>query len=291
MGLTTRIVVISGLLPHDSGKTWFTLGLLEALRHLGLNATVYKPVAAHNLWFSPRTLVKSIEFKLLVGNDVLAYYERGVIRDIAKSNPVALGLAPRDLFATSSLDEYLESFEEFTKMLVITRFTDCASGIVRHFVISENLEKTPLLVRSRIEELAEVLSSVKSTVREVLNYLRSEELTVNLEKCLEELSSNMDIVVVESFNDAVVPFTSLLDKLSTLIVVTPGYVLLYTERELVKNTVIKSISALGDEGYRAKYLVEGLKPTRVLSSELQVEPSASRVHVETARILASPETI
>jgi predicted P-loop ATPase/GTPase len=279
------VVGISGLIPHDAGKTWFTIGLVEALRRFGLNIAVYKPVAAHNLWFSPRTLVKSIELKLLVGNDILAYYERGVVRDIAKSNPVALGLAPRDL--TSSLDEYLESFEDTLKMLVILRFTECSSGVVKHFVFRENLENTPPLVKSSIENLAKTLSSSESSIEELVNYLRSEDLTRNLNICLNELSNNVDLVLVESFNDAVVPYTNLLDKLNMLIVVTPGRVLFYDESDKLKNAITNTSTSLGEEGYRARYLVKQVKPTRIFSIELQIEPGVTETHLELARIINS----
>jgi predicted P-loop ATPase/GTPase len=284
-GFLVLVVGISGLIPHDAGKTWFTIGLVEALRRFGLNIAVYKPVAAHNLWFSPRTLVKSIELKLLVGNDILAYYERGVVRDIAKSNPVALGLAPRDL--TSSLDEYLESFEDTLKMLVILRFTECSSGVIKHFVIRENLENTPPLVKSSIENLAKTLSSSESSIEEVVNYLRSEDLTRNLNICLNELSNNVDLVLVESFNDAVIPYTNLLDKLNMLIVVTPGRVLFYNESDKLKNAITNTSTSLGEEGYRARYLVKQVKPTRIFSIELQIEPGVTETHLELARIINS----
>jgi len=283
----TRILVISGLIPHDAGKTWFTLGLVEAMWRFGLNIAIYKPVAAHNLWFSPRTLVKSAELKLLVGNDILAYYERGVLRDVTRSNPVALGLAPRDPFTTSSLDEYLESFEDPLKMLVLARFTECSSRVIKHLVVRENLEKTPPLVRSSIEDLARTLNSIESSIEEVLDYLRSEILTRNLNLCLEELSSSVDLIIVESFNDAVIPYTSLLDKLNTLIIVTPGRVLLYSESDQLKRTISNNFATLGEEGYRARYLVKQVKPTRVFSSRLQIEPGVTETHLELARIISS----
>jgi len=281
------VIGVSGLIPHDAGKTWFTLGLIEALKYFNLNTAIYKPVAAHNLWFSPRTLVKSIELKLLVGNDILAYYERGVVKHIAKSNPVALGLAPQDPFTTSSLDEYLESFEDILKMLVLVRFTECSSGVIRHLVIRENLEKTPPLIKNSIENLARILNSIESNVEEVANYLRSETLTKNLDMCLEELSSNVDLILIESFNDAVVPYTSLLDKLNILIVVTPGRVLLYTESDKLKSAITKSFTSLGEEGYRTRYLVKQVKPIRVFSTELQIEPGVTETHLELGRIISS----
>ena len=283
----TRILVISGLIPHDAGKTWFTLGLVEAMWRFGLNIAIYKPVAAHNLWFSPRTLVKSAELKLLVGNDILAYYERGVLRDVTRSNPVALGLAPRDPFTTSSLDEYLESFEDPLKMLVLARFTECSSRVIKHLVVRENLEKTPPLVRSSIEDLARTLNSIESSIEEVLDYLRSEILTRNLNLCLEELSSSVDLIIVESFNDAVIPYTSLLDKLNTLILVTPGRILLYSESDQLKSTISNNLTNLGEEGCRASYLVKQVKPTRVFSSRLQLEPGVTETHLELARIISS----
>jgi predicted P-loop ATPase/GTPase len=285
-----RVIVVSGFIPQDSGKTWFTLGLTGALRDLGSSFAVYKPVAAHNLWFSPRTLVKSFELRVLVGNDVLAYYERGVVSNIAKSNPVALALAPRSLYSSSSVAEYLESYEDFTKTLVLARITDCAESTTRHLVIRENLEKTPPRMRSVVEELAKTLSSAESTANEVLDYLRSEELTENLEKCLEEISRGVDVVVVESFNDAVVPYTSLLSRVDGLIIVAPGHVLLYTSREAIRSHVSESIRLLGDEGYRSRYLVERAKPARVFNTPLQVEPSTSEVHYEVAKTTVSSST-
>jgi len=285
----TQILVVSGLIPIDSGKTWFTLGFVEVLRSLGLSVAVYKPVAAHNLWFSPRTIFRSSALGVLVGNDILAYYDRGVVSDVARANPLALALAPRDLLATSSVDEYLESFEDLSKILVLTRITECSSGLVKHFVIRENLEKTPPLVRSKIEELARDLGCSSSSTSELLKYLRSEESNRNLEECLNSLSRGVDVIIVESFNDAVVPFSSLIDKLSSLIIVTPGYTLLYTDRDLVKEAVNKATRELGEEGYRAKYLVEQVKPSKVLYTEILAEPTTSKAHLELARIIIGGE--
>jgi predicted P-loop ATPase/GTPase len=135
-----KTVMIAGLHVYDSGKTWFTLGLASHVRSLGLRVRVYKPVAGHSLWYSPRTFRKSLKIGLLGGNDVLIYYDNKLMVSPLLGNPIAIATAPLDpAIYGENIERYLADNDSVYTSVVISRITDCSAEVARHYLYTTDL--------------------------------------------------------------------------------------------------------------------------------------------------------
>lgn len=130
-------MVISGLLPRDSGKTTFTIALANALKYAGYSVTVFKPVAGHSAWFQHESFMESIAIGVLVGEDVLTYMKEGLIEDVDLQNPIDILTAPHDIMKYRSITLYLESLESGIRQAVLARISIHGR---RYFLIKDNFE-------------------------------------------------------------------------------------------------------------------------------------------------------
>ncbi|MEM0368147.1 MAG: hypothetical protein QXN57_01720 [Desulfurococcaceae archaeon] len=276
-----KLVLVAGLIPYESGKTWFTLGSALSARNHGLRVEVFKPVAGHNLWYSPRAVEKTLKLKLLVGNDVAIYYDNKFIEDPAIANPIALATAPPDPTRyLEKIDEYLRILEETYSITVLSRITSCHSRTIRHNLYYENLEKTSPSTRRFVEKLALVLKAEKSSLPSLLNYMSSSSVDHDLNKCLELIEKRCDIVFVESFNDAITPYAGLLERTNLIAVVAPSRVFVYENSSKLREVLENNVKKLGLEGFRAKFIVGDLRPDTILNIEFTPKPKEHKVHKE-----------
>lgn len=276
-----RIILIAGLIPYESGKTWFTLGSALSARSRGLMVRVFKPVAGHNLWYSPRAVKKTLKSKLLVGNDVAIYNENNLMDEPAVANPIAIATIPPDpLYYLEKIDEYLRVLEETYSMTVLSRITSCRSGTTRHNLHPENLEKTSPQTRRFVERLASILKAEKSSLQSLLNYMSSSSVDHDLSVCLERVEKGCDLIFIESFNDAITPYAGAIEKADLVAVVAPSRVLIYENPDKIHELLEKSVENLGVEGFRARYIVGKLKPDLVLNARYTPRPRANKTHSE-----------
>lgn len=269
MKMRNNVILVSGLLVHDSGKTWFTYSLLRAANRLGLKVSVYKPVAGHNAWFHYRTVIKSLELRALVGNDVLTYRSILPHEPIEKMNPVDLLLAPPSIlpYLPKQIEEYLSDLESQFRQVVVARISNCFTGEHYHVYVPENLKRLPRLLRLAIERLITELNAKSIDVHSLIAHIQSKDVEKLLESCLEDLKMNSDLVIVESFNDAIIPFFSLLKHLKLLIVVSPGHILIYDSIDRIVDIMKVEISLHGVDGYRACHIIKHLQPKEVIDLE------------------------
>ncbi|MEM2024992.1 MAG: hypothetical protein QXW94_01720 [Desulfurococcaceae archaeon] len=274
----TKLVLISGLIPYDAGKTWFTVSSGLAAKILGIRVGVFKPVAAHNLWYSPKTLRKSVELGLLVGNDILEYYNSGLVGVVPLSNPIALATAPPDPYMYKDVESYMRDLESAPSTAVLSRFTNCGSSSVKHYIYLENLGKVPPRVRRAVERAYRRLNAEQSSITEALAYLSSPGVEENLNACLEKISRDSDIVFIESFNDAIAPYVGVLDKVGLIAIVAPGRVLVYNKTSEIRDLVSKYLEEKEWEGLRSRYFVERVKAETSIELGLALKPKPSRAH-------------
>jgi predicted P-loop ATPase/GTPase len=257
------VILVAGLVPFDSGKTWFALGAALAARERGLRVGVFKPVAAHNLWYSPRAVRKSLELKLLVGNDVLLYREKGLVEDIGVSNPVAVATAPPDPSAYASVGDYMRDFEDVGRIAVLSRVYAFDERAHSHYVHAENLRKMGARVRRLVEKMGGALGAAPRSFAGLSAYLTSNEVAANLDKCLRELERGRDLVFVESFNDAVAPYGALLESVDAAVIVAPGKAYVYRDARKLREVSRKAFERWG-VGWLPHQLRFRLVETRLL---------------------------
>ena len=267
-------VLVTGLLQHESGKTWFTTSLIKTLRSRGVRAAVYKPVAAHSLWYQRLSLGLTKKLRVLVGEDVSTYIVYlGMTQNIAELNPVALAIA---LPKMENLIDYLSSLEDQFKTVVLARISNCETGIHRHYLIRTNLEHVHRSLRSLTEALAHELKAEEIELDRLVEMLTSNEISNYLSKCLEALCSRSDVVVVESFNDAIEPFRGALDLVDRVIIVAPGYALVVEDIDELRRGLKEAIAKYGVDGVRIEKVIEVAKPKlKVYELSFRLRPSDS----------------
>ncbi|MEM4717893.1 MAG: hypothetical protein QXE81_03930 [Desulfurococcaceae archaeon] len=280
MVLTIKILV-AGLIPYDSGKTWFTLSSAMYTRSRGLNTRVFKPIAGHSLWYSPSTIRKSIAQSILVGNDISLYYENGLVENPAIGNPIALATIPPDpTYYGDKIDSYFLEIEQAISTLAISRITDCSTSLSQHYYYPENIKKAPGLIGKTITKLVNKLKAEKSNVLSLLNYTSSQESEKNINICFEKISKDADILFIESFNDAATPYTSLISRVDYFIIVAPGRVLVYDNIEAIEKSIVEGTSKHGWEGLRTRYLVKAIKPVHMIETGFISKPRPRIQHIE-----------
>jgi len=267
--MAPRIVIVSGLLTYDSGKTWLLIGLAKKLRDRGCRTAVSKPVAGHSMWSQFKTYLYSLENKVLVGEDVMKYVtllglDKSLIPII---NPIDIMLAPPDpakYMDSGKVDEYLSDLEDQFKQMILARYTDCASGSSRHFIFEENVERLPRTLKRLVERLASVLNAERTKPRNFIESLHNLNLEKSLMLCLESISKGSDVVLVESFNDAITPYPQLLKMASMLLVIMPAAVAVYRDLEKIESVVRDATKRLGEAGFRTSVLMSRLRPEKLI---------------------------
>jgi len=255
-------VLVSGLLIYDSGKTWLGVSLVKRLLSQGINVGVYKPVAGHNAWSQYLTVVESFRKGVLVGEDVIRY--ASILGDVNLSliNPIDMLLAPPDLlyYIDSDVYRYLDDLENQFKQIVLARITLCSKELTEHFIFRNNLANVSPLLKNEIERLSTRLNAIDSNIDYFLQKLRSRDIEDELLICLEKIGMKSDVVVIESFNNAIAPFRKILDNVDMIFIVAPTIVAVYRDIKDVLKIVDESIDRYGEKGFETTYLLSKLKP-------------------------------
>jgi predicted P-loop ATPase/GTPase len=247
MNCTT--VLVNGLLTYDSGKTYVATALVKALIERGFKVSAFKPLAGHSAWYQFNTVLYSLRCGTLIGEDVLKYKELlSLGPEVELVNPVDLLLAPLDPNCFENIEDYLHALTNQLEQLIMARVSDCRNGAARYYVIEDNASRVVLGLRPWVEKLVERFKPEPITARCFFaDILASHSMVELLDCAFDTLRSRADVLVVESFNDAAVPYMDLLSDVDVVLTVTPGY-LFKLDPEDFKRIVKSSYSKLGERG-------------------------------------------
>lgn len=278
----TSILLVSGLLTYDSGKTWFVIGLAKAMLEKGYSVAVFKPVAGHNLWSQYKAFQYSVKAKMLLGEDVIKYISHLGIGDKPHVvNPIDILLAPPNpakYVLNRNLISYLEDLDNQFKQIVLARYSDCEYDVSRHYIFRSNIENLSPHIQRIVEDFSLIVKAEDMSIEDFIAKLRSYNAEANLDKCLSRLSQGRDFVIVESFNDAATPYIKLLDRITTLFIVMPTAVAIYNDVEKIRNMVFSGIKKFGDASLRAYNLLHNIPPENIVN----LNPRASEVENDNA---------
>ncbi len=224
-------VLVVGLLKYDSGKTSTALSIIREAKNRGYNIGVSKPISGFDAWSQFKYVLKSMEYKVLVGEDLtLLYNEAAPSEAIEAVGPIVMLLAPPDPeFYSWRLSTYTAITTSTVDQVVVTRITRCVQGkhYTSHYVVEENLTHTPSIMKKALNKLIDSLNPKPKTVnKEFIEELFKEEVLEGVDACVEGILGRHDLVVVESYNDAAAPtHTSI--KVDVVVAVGPGKIALY----------------------------------------------------------------
>jgi len=223
-------ILVTGLLPHDSGKTTFTLMLSRALRDEGLKVTVMKPIAAHSAWYQPGSLAESLKLGVLVGGDVVKYLKEGLISNPDIQNPVDILTAPPDPTAFPSASAYLNVVESLQNQVVMARLSIHGRT---YYVVPEVIDRLPRTLKTSLKPLLSMMRpSTKVSSRWLITRLMSPEVGTYVLAAAMALRDSADVLIVESFNNALTPVAGLENMVNAVIVVAPGKAMVFNGSKL-----------------------------------------------------------
>ncbi len=228
MGETT--ILVTGLLPHDSGKTTFTLMLSRALRDEGLKVAVMKPIAAHSAWYQPWSLAESMKLGVLVGGDVVKYLKEGLISNPDIQNPVDILTAPPDPTSFPSASAYLNVVESLQNQVVVARLSIHGRT---YYVVPEVIDRLPRTLKTSLKPLLSIMRpSTKVSSRWLITRLMSPEVGTHVLAAAMALRDSADVLIVESFNNALTPVAGLENLVNAIVVVAPGKAMVFNGSKL-----------------------------------------------------------
>jgi len=274
---------IFGLVEKDAGKTTVSKVLLHFFKDLGLNFIPFKPISGHNLWYQWHAFKQCIKQRKLFCEDIYHLKEvANVDIPIEILNPVDLLFAPLDL------DYFInEGFEtEFymtdpTAALVMERVTTIYRGKIKNlYLLNSALETHLKYLKPIVEKLlkhSDEILSFKGRNEQVDMHIRLAEKAVNT--CYKEILEKEENVLIESFNDAVMPCRHVLN-VNVPIGVAPGHILVFDPSKWGKAlsviTQIKHPSSL-----KAQDIIPVLKPEKIF----KVQPISKNYLNKTEKIM------
>jgi predicted P-loop ATPase/GTPase len=220
-----KAILVSGLLPYESGKTYFTLSLATTLDSLGYKTRAFKPISAHSLWYQYRSFRESIRNRVLIGDDVIKYVKAGYIDNIDVSNPVDILTAVPDISLFRDTRTYLSTLEDVIAQAIIVRISTMYR---RYFFIKDNYRLLSNTLRKQVNEALKVFGPYTEVNKEWLaNFLVSKEISNTLYESARKLLTETDYLIIESFSNALIPSLNLSSLIDKIIIVTPSKALVY----------------------------------------------------------------
>ncbi|MEM2020893.1 MAG: hypothetical protein QXP80_01535 [Zestosphaera sp.] len=273
------LVLVSGLLPFNSGKTFFTMALASYLRDLGYSVTVAKPVSAHSIWDQYEYFLESLKLGVLVGEDVIKYMRADLIDDVDTQNPVDILTAPHDVMKHPSLDSYYTALTSVIEQAVLVRIS--VGEVRNHYVIGENLNKLEEHVAGEVRNLVVKLGvSTEADRGWLYSKLTSNEVDSLITESLRRLALKHAVVLCESFSNALFPVFGVSKMATHIVVVTPTRALIYGVKKT--STYLGTINRLKAE---SSIIVMLFKPDLILRIKPSLTPEGSLVETELRKLL------
>ena len=261
------ITYIFGFLEEDSGKTTIGLHAIKYLKEIGIDVAPFKPIAGFNYWRQYENFLNSAHYGTIFSRD--AY----MLEEIAKSgekleiiNPVSF------LFAPADIKKYIESnviskilFEEtLVRNLVLARLTICENDKIENQVYLNKRRLEYLLHDSRIFHIIESRNSREIDITDIEKFIN--EINVNakryIESCFRKLVRTHRNILVESFNNSVLPWRGILnEEIDIVIGAFPGYALFFDPISF-KEALVTLMSLRGDI-ITGEMLLDVLNPKKV----------------------------
>jgi len=216
-------VLIVGLLPFDSGKTSVALSLIGEAIQRGFDVGVVKPVTAFSGWYHYQSVRRSMEFGKLIGEDVYKLHNRAKNGDpIEIKSPVVLMHMPPDPERVD-WQSYFFTALNLSEQIVALRLT--TPNETRHYYAPANLERLTRVLR---DVAIELICSLNPKPMEIENFDRI-LLKVGkfADECVRYISSEHELTIIESFNNASAPTESSADS-DVVLLVAPSKVAIYS---------------------------------------------------------------
>jgi len=231
-------ILVTGLLPYDSGKTEFILSLLEIIKDYGYSAGYFKPVGGHDGWYQYDTLIHSMDLGVLVGHDAYIVSEKlGLLDKIHVISPLDLLTFPIDPVKPGlSVRAYVEYMESTARRTVLARYTRILGRGIHsfkniYFICMDAVNRLNKDLQEVFNDLLDSLKNessifINTRTTHVENLLSSPVLYSVIDQNLG-LLDNYDPLIIEGYNDVSAPTIGSLN-VDYVFIIAPGKVLAYS---------------------------------------------------------------
>lgn len=266
------MVFVFGFFPYSSGKTVVSAGLARGFLNRGLRVGVFKPRSGHNMWYQYDAFLKCKSEGRLFCEDIIKLSEASKCSlSYEILNPVDALMAPLNLetfFRLDLIDWMYTCEEEVFHHLLAERYTMVKDGnITNTLLLNESNLKRKLILQdeSYIDSLSNSMDKIIPihNVDEWNSYYKK-LASKSIYSCYSTLKVNYDILVIEGYNDAVVPELRIVREADIIIGVSPGVAVLYEVNEFRK--VVDGLMSLGKdaETLRSKDVVKFIRNFSIL---------------------------
>ncbi len=216
-------VLIVGLLPFDSGKTSLALSLITEALSRGMDLGVTKPITAFSGWYHCSSIMRSMEFGKLIGEDIYRLHVKAESGDpIELESPVVFMHMPPDPERVDWQSTFYTALN-LNEQIIALRITNPSD--TNHYYVSDNLGRLTKAMRNLASKLIESLKPSPKEIEDIDSILLNVgELA---DECVELISSMHEFTIIESYNNASAPTRSSL-KADIVLLVAPSKVAIYS---------------------------------------------------------------
>lgn len=266
-------IFIFGLYEEDSGKTLLALQLIKAFRDIGIKIIPFKPISGHNLWRQYENVEKNVLLKKLFSYDLDRMREEASL-DIPHEilNPVCILTAPHNIKKYLEHDVsptfYLQ--ETLFRNFMLGRITSCKQGVPQNLYLV-NEPRIPFLlhheeiINALLENASETL--VIHSENEFFKVYEGKKTENAIASCFEYLSNTFDNILIEGFNNSLLPWSDIL-TMDAFIGAAPGLALLFTKEQFV-NAINALLSFHSGITLTASHLLSLVKPHMTFKTPLR----------------------
>lgn len=255
-------LLVVGLLPHESGKMTFATLLVEEAKERGIDVGVSKPVSSFNVWYQYDCVVKSIEKRILIGEDVYKLHEAA-----KSSDPIEIESPVVSLLLTPDPERVEWKSTAYTSLalpylILLVRVT----GIKRseHYYVPENIERTTTTLKKEVEKLVAAINPRRISLEDVERLLLASRK--DADECLDYIEQRHEFTVIESYNNAAAPTAGSVDS-DVVVAVAPGKAAVFSGSDYRK-----AITALSDLKEPWKVTTEDVLPLLHPEETIELKP-------------------
>jgi len=256
----SNMVLITGLLKYDSGKTSVAESIVTDAITRGIDIGVSKPISAVNGWYQYNCIKRSIEYGKLIGEDVYRLHNAAKSSDpLEIESPAVSLLIPPDPERVGWQSSAYMAFSLLDQIAVV-RLTNVNES--KHFYLPSNIRRISRILQKEIDKLINDIEprpvkTEKLFVNELL--FRSYEIADN---CVEYIANRHDFLIVESYNNAASPTRKSLNAMA-VVVATPSKVAIY-DGDSYRKAMLATSEILEPWRTTTEEILPLIKPTKTV---------------------------
>lgn len=228
-------IFVCGVFSENSGKTTICRALIDYLVSMGIKVSAFKPLSGHSFWEQYDNYLECLKMGSIFCEDAYELWKLINVKvPIEALNPAdILTTIPNivKLIDKNSINNIFNS--AVYNWIYIGRFTIAHRGRLEHILYYN--------VNEDLVPLDDIIKKLKINVNKLISVDGFNEFIKIHEKfyynavnsCYELVSKNIDLLVVEGFNDSIYPWSGV-ENSTVVLAVSPGHIIIYNTKEFYK---------------------------------------------------------